>query len=138
MPATTAREAKQTILIVDDEPQIARVLQKMLEYKGYAVLASTTPTQAIRLARRYRNDIDLLVIDVIMPSMSGFELSDRLKKLIPDLTTIYLSGYVSKEQNTGNADIISKPITFSTLSEHIEQALAKRNLMMPCAHEKEA
>ncbi|MEI8033385.1 MAG: response regulator [Chlorobiaceae bacterium] len=65
----------KTILLVDDEPCLLKLLKEVLEKNGYTVLPADTPMKALQLAELHRERIDLLLTDVVMPEMDGCELS---------------------------------------------------------------
>ena len=67
----------------------------MLEILGYRVLAAGTPGEAIQLAEEYAGEIDLLVTDVVMPEMTGWDLCKRLLSLYPNLKRLFMSGYTA-------------------------------------------
>ncbi|MGM0432337.1 MAG: PAS domain S-box protein [Spirochaetota bacterium] len=85
----------QTILLVEDEKVIRTMAKSMLERLGYQVLAAENPGRAITLADTHREEIDLLLTDVVMPEMNGRELSLQLQKLCPKLQTLFMSGYTA-------------------------------------------
>ena len=91
------REARgsETILLVEDEPAILKMTQRILEGLGYTVLAANTPGDAERLARGHGGEIQLLIIDVIMPGMNGRDLAERLKSLYPGIKSLFMSGYTA-------------------------------------------
>jgi two-component system cell cycle sensor histidine kinase/response regulator CckA len=88
-----ADEAQKTVLLVDDEPALLRLVGTMVERLGHRTLAAGSPREALRLAARRSRRIDLLVTDVVMPEMNGRELADRLTALHPDLKLLFISGY---------------------------------------------
>ncbi|MCP4692552.1 MAG: response regulator [Desulfobacterales bacterium] len=96
-PAEPARGGDETILLVEDEPSILKMLETMLEHFGYTVLAADRPEEAIRVAKKHPGDIHLLITDVIMPGMNGKELARVLASLRPNLKCLYISGYTANE-----------------------------------------
>ncbi len=86
---------QETILLVEDEPAILKLMTRMLQQKGYRVLHAQTPGEGIRLAREYPGDIDLLITDVIMPEMNGRELASAVLSLYPRLKCLFMSGYTA-------------------------------------------
>jgi PAS domain S-box-containing protein len=86
---------QETILLVEDEPTILKMTQRMLKKQGYTVLAAPTPGAAMRLAREHTGEIHMLVTDVVMPEMNGRELSDNLRSLHPHLRCLFMSGYTA-------------------------------------------
>jgi nitrogen-specific signal transduction histidine kinase len=84
---------QETILIVEDEPAVRRLTRRYLETSGYKVFEAENPADAIRMAKAGHGSIDLLLTDVIMPELSGPELAERLRELLPNLKVLYMSGY---------------------------------------------
>jgi len=121
----------ETILLVEDEPAILNVGRVMLECIGYRVLAAGTPGEAIKLVEEFAGNIDLLVTDVIMPEMTGRELSNRLLSLYPDLKRLFMSGYTANiiaEQGVLEEGIffLQKPFSLRALSIKVREALGER------------
>jgi PAS domain S-box-containing protein len=85
----------ETILVVEDEGTILDMSTRMLQKQGYTVLAAPGPNEAIALAREHGSEIHLLLSDVIMPGMSGLDLSTQLQKSLPELRFIFMSGYTA-------------------------------------------
>jgi hypothetical protein len=79
----------ETVLLVEDEPAILVLYRNMLEMLGYNVLAAGSPVDAIRLAEENAGSIQLLVTDVVMPEMTGRDLSARLSAGCPELRTLF-------------------------------------------------
>ncbi len=89
----TALHLKETILLVEDEPDILNLYQRMLKKGGYAVLAVNTPDKAITMARKYKGEIDLLLTDIVLEEVNGCDLSKNLLDLCPNLKTLFMSFY---------------------------------------------
>lgn len=85
----------ETILLVEDDPMLIEMSRIMLDRLGYKVLTATTPGEAIQLARKISNEIDLFITDVVMPEMNGRELIDRLLLIHPGVKYLFMSGYTS-------------------------------------------
>jgi len=83
----------ETILLVEDEPDVRKIVQKILAQSGYAVLEAPGPFEAIELFEKHADEIDLLLTDVIMPLMNGRELSEKIRQLKPGIKTLFMSGY---------------------------------------------
>ena len=82
---------KYTIMVVDDDPALLEILAKVLAEPGYVVLTAKDGYEAVRvLAERH---VDLMITDVRMPGLSGFELATQAKLLRPNLHIVYMSGY---------------------------------------------
>ncbi|MGC3969725.1 MAG: ATP-binding protein [Pirellulales bacterium] len=99
-PSTTAPAVSggvETVLLVEDDDSVRLLTLRMLEDLGYTVLPAPSGADAIRFVQDYQGRIDLLLTDVIMPEMSGRELTERLQVIRPDLKTLYVSGYTDDE-----------------------------------------
>jgi CheY-like chemotaxis protein len=94
-PVPETPGGSETILLVEDEPSSLAMVREMLETFGYRVLASESPSGAIRLAESDPGGIDLLLTDVVMPGMDGRALRDALAGRRPGLRTLFMSGYTS-------------------------------------------
>jgi two-component system, cell cycle sensor histidine kinase and response regulator CckA len=83
----------ETLLLVEDEEQVRRIIKEALERQGYKVLSASNGEEALRLAADRRIEIHLLLTDVVMPQMSGRELAERLGAERQQLKVLYMSGY---------------------------------------------
>ena len=83
----------ETILLVEDEPLVRRLAQRILEDCGYRVLAAANGPEALQIVKSYEGDIHLLLTDVIMPRMSGREVADRMASLRPNARMLFMSGH---------------------------------------------
>ena len=83
----------EMILVVEDEPDVRRVVCKILTMRGYKVLEANGPVEAMALFEKNSDRIDLLLTDVIMPVMNGRELHEQIALLRPGIKTLYISGY---------------------------------------------
>ena len=120
----------ETLLVVEDEISILKLIKEMLEKLGYNVLTANTPSDAIRLAEEHDDVIHLLLTDVVMPEMNGKELVEQLQSCYPDLNYLFMSGYTANViAHHGILDegvhFIQKPISRKELAVKIREALAK-------------
>lgn len=118
----------EVVLLVEDEPAILRIGQKMLEKLGYRVLIAGTPGEAIEVAEKFSGDINLLITDVVMPEMNGRELAKTLMSRHPEMKRLFMSGYTANViAHHGVLDegvnFIQKPFTARVLSEKVKNAL---------------
>ena len=118
----------ETILLVEDEPAILQMTTMMLTRLGYTVVAAATPGEAIRLALEYRERIDLLLTDVVMPEMNGRELAGNLLSHYPDLKRLFMSGYTANViAHHGVLDegvnFIQKPFSMKDLGGKLRETL---------------
>jgi PAS domain S-box-containing protein len=119
-----------TVLVVEDRVDLLELARKGLEEYGYKVLTATNPQEALLLCRGFSGDIDLLLADVVMPTMNGGELSRRIRKIKPDIQTLFMSGYtadVLAPQDAAGKRIafIQKPFTPQALAKKLQEVLAK-------------
>jgi two-component system cell cycle sensor histidine kinase/response regulator CckA len=92
---SSIRPGGETILLVEDEPGILKMVTAILKRHGYSVLAASTPGEAIHLATVHAGEIHLLMTDVIMPEMNGRNLAKSLQSLYPNLKCLFMSGYTA-------------------------------------------
>ena len=84
-----------TILLVEDDPMVLDITRGMLKSLGYGVITAKTPLEALAIFKKQDRTIDLVITDVIMPSMSGKELTDTFITLSPDVKVLFMSGYTA-------------------------------------------
>jgi PAS domain S-box-containing protein len=121
-------KGSETILLVEDEEMLRKMVVKALEAYGYTVLDAPNGQEALRVCQEYDGTIHLMLTDVVMPGMSGRELAGRVTSMRPDLKILFMSGY------TKNAivhhgildkgiDFFQKPFTPEGLAEKARQVL---------------
>lgn len=86
-------EERKTILVVDDEPEIRKLVSAMVTQFGYTALTADSGDHALTMYKHLKGPIELLITDVVAPGMSGPMLADKLSELQPDLKVLYISGY---------------------------------------------
>ena len=117
-----------TILVVDDEPEVRKLVTAMLTRNGYRVLTADTGENAIRL---FRNNpgVELLLTDVVAPGMSGPMIADEIAALKPDIKVLFMSGYdgtqvVQRYVVEKNYSLLIKPFTMEQLEQKVRETLA--------------
>lgn len=118
----------ETLLLVDDEEMILSVGTRMLERLGYTMLTARTGQEAIDIYRRNKGAIALVILDMIMPGMSGRELFEHLKVIDPEVKTLLSSGYSIDGQAAeilkgGCNGFIQKPFTLDAISQKIREII---------------
>jgi signal transduction histidine kinase/CheY-like chemotaxis protein len=118
----------ETILLVEDAQRVRAVVREILEMSGYVVLEARHGADALEVSNRHAGTIHLLVTDVVMPQMSGRELSQRLSTLRPDLKVLYMSGYtddaiVRHGVLASGIAFLSKPFTPDALALKVREVL---------------
>jgi PAS domain S-box-containing protein len=127
-PPVTVLSGSETVLVVEDEDAVRGLLVKMLECEGYNVLKARDAESAIGLAQEHRGAIQILLTDVILPSINGGELAAELLQSRPDLKVLYISGYTGDLINDEHlidkkATIVEKPFTRNTLLRKMRELL---------------
>jgi CheY-like chemotaxis protein len=117
-----------TVLVVEDEPQVQRAAVRMLVAAGYRVLHAQNGEQALNLIRQHDGRVDVLVTDVIMPGLSGVELTRRMLELDPGLAVLFVSGYAGKEitelaEFGPTVEFLQKPFDAVSLTSSVRSAL---------------
>jgi sensor domain CHASE-containing protein/nitrogen-specific signal transduction histidine kinase/CheY-like chemotaxis protein len=120
-----------TVLLVDDEEVILEVGKDLLEAIGYRVLVARDGKEALEVYKKSRDDIEIVLLDMIMPNRSGGEIYDRMKEINPDVKVLLTSGYsidgeASEILERGCDGFIQKPFRMNELAEKINNILDKR------------
>jgi len=118
----------ETILLVEDDPQLRQLSSSVLAHCGYKVLTASTPEEGLAVSTSNHNQIRLLVTDVIMPRMNGRQLAERIGKICPGIRTLYISGYTDNAiVHYGVLDpglwFLPKPFTLSALVAKVREVL---------------
>jgi CheY-like chemotaxis protein len=125
MPEVNGNE---TLLVVEDQPEICEVVTTILRSFGFHALSATTPSEALRIASDLATRIDLLITDDFMPEMRGPELADRIRKMRPGIRVLFMTGSVENErlENYPEADLIEKPFYPLDLGRKVREVLDRR------------
>ncbi len=120
------------VLVVEDEAPVRTLIARILQRRGYTVIEAADGQEALDLAARQRDPIDLLIADLVMPGLSGREVADRLAPLHPDMAVILISGYTADEVVregilTGARNFLPKPFTPDALARIVAGVLRKKN-----------
>lgn len=117
-------ENKQTILIVDDDHLILEFLEDVLK-RSYAVMRATNGKEALETFRAHEGTIDLVMLDLGMPEMSGYEALAEIQIIEPDVKVIVITGMNPElEQLPGILGVLEKPFQASQISTVVEDVLA--------------
>lgn len=121
------RGGRETVLLVEDDEQVRRLVRTLLERLGYRVLEACDPDDALAVCARYADPIDLLLSDVIMPKRTGFELAVDLARLRPTTRVLFMSGYsedaVKGRGMAPGTELLQKPFSASDLASRIRKVL---------------
>jgi two-component system cell cycle sensor histidine kinase/response regulator CckA len=118
-----------TILLVEDEPILRKLVQELLLMDAYTVLPAAHGEEALRLCEQHATEIDLLLTDVVMPDMNGRELSERVTAMRPEAKVLFMSGYTDDtvvRHGIAEADTayLQKPFTSAALLDKVSAVLA--------------
>lgn len=122
---------RATIVLVDDESSIRRTIVRTLERNGFAVVEVATAEEGLRIFTEHRLPIDLAIIDLVMPGMSGMDLAAELIREYPKVPILYTSGYagsVAMETIARSSPdaVLAKPFTQEVLLERVQLLLGRR------------
>ncbi len=93
LPDILSVEGKETILLIEDEDMVRRIVKRAILDHGYRILETRDGEEAITISQQHFGKIDLMITDVILPKMSGRELADQLALTRPEMSILYMSGY---------------------------------------------
>jgi PAS domain S-box-containing protein len=118
----------ETVLVVEDQPEVRRLTLAVLRNHGYRLLEAANGSQALSLCEQYPEPIHLLITDVVMPGMTGRELAMRLVALRPSLKTLYTSGYTANaivHEGVLDPDVayLPKPFSPAQLAAKVREVL---------------
>jgi two-component system, cell cycle sensor histidine kinase and response regulator CckA len=118
----------ETVLVVEDEDQLRKLITQVLQTQGYEVLETSSGDDALMIYKERKEPIHLLLTDVVMPRMSGVQLVDRCRKESQELKVLYMSGYVESvmihhEVLVTGINYIRKPFTVHSLARKVRDIL---------------
>ena len=119
----------ERILVVDDEYPVRNVLSLSLEHLGYNVEIASSGTEALELYRKSKQPIDLVILDMLMPQLSGDQTFFKLKAIDPDVKVLVISGYSSQEAvnsilDNGGLGFVQKPFTITELAKRVRECFS--------------
>ncbi len=122
------KRGTETVLFVDDEDRVLDVGRQMLEALGYNILIARGGREALKVYDSSKGEIDLVILDMIMPEMGGEETFSRMKEINPEIKVLLSSGYSIEGQakeilNRGCNGFIQKPFSINDLSRSITSVL---------------
>lgn len=121
-------KGRETVLLVEDEPGVRRLVNETLRLHGYTVLEARHGIEALLTGAKHLGPIHLLLTDVVMPQMSGPEVAEKLATVRPEVKVLYMSGYpdhpaFSKGGIDTEHSFLQKPFTPSTLAQKVREVL---------------
>ncbi len=123
-----AAGGRETLLVVEDDEMVQRMVRRMLESAGYHVIPASDGLEALGILEKQAEEIHLAVLDVVMPRLGGREVHDRIQEFWPHLKTVFSSGYTASAVHTGfileeGLTLIQKPYRRNELLRVIRKAL---------------
>ena len=130
-PPGRSVQGTETILVVEDDPQVRTVAVRSLLAGGYQVQVASCGPEALEVASRHAGPLELLLTDVIMPGLNGRALADELRRQRPGLRVLYMSGYPQEVASQARvldsgAEVLPKPFTAATLLQAVRKVLDRR------------
>jgi two-component system cell cycle sensor histidine kinase/response regulator CckA len=125
-----AAEGRETVLVVEDEEAVRRLIRTALEHNGYGVLLAADGVEALKLISSHTGPLDLLITDLAMPGMNGTEVARKVKDRLPGIEVLYISGYAEELRQSGEIDesrFLQKPFTPQALARKVREMLDLRN-----------
>lgn len=117
----------ETILLVEDEPMVRKLVKQVLQMSGYHVLEAAEGRQALKQCAEFEGPIHLLLTDVVLPGMNGRELAEAIADLRPGVPVLWMTGYtddhVLKRGIPAGADLLHKPFNPHDLVERVRALL---------------
>jgi CheY-like chemotaxis protein len=135
-PTAPARGGSETLLVVEDEPSVLSIAGRVLTSSGYRVLEAGDAAEAHEVFAEHRDEVDLLVTDVILPDINGRQLYEQLREQRPDLKVLFMSGYtdnaiVHHGVLDEGVEFMQKPFTPNQVARRVREALEAE---VPPAH----
>ncbi len=123
LPQGAPLPGTETILLVEDEDGVRRVLETMLKRSGYRVLSSGSTSEAVNIAREHGGAIHLLITDMVMPGMSGLNMADQLTVQRPEMRVLFVSGHGDQVSPGADAAFLQKPFSTAELALKVREVL---------------
>ena len=132
-PDEGARKGPETILLVDDERALVETVSDMLKHLGYLVLTAADGQEAVRIYEEHRANVDLIILDMVMPHKGGREAYDDLKRIQPNVKVLLTSGFDHQQAvaedmcSEGAAGFVPKPFSLSDLSSVVRRVMEQHS-----------
>ncbi|HSY92828.1 MAG TPA: PAS domain S-box protein [Candidatus Binatus sp.] len=132
----SVQRGSETILLVEDDPQLRQLSSSVLAHCGYKMLVAGSPEEGLAICKANHRDIRLLITDVVMPRMNGRELAEQIALVSPNIRVLYISGYTSNAiVHYGVLDpglwFLPKPFTLSALTAKVREVLDSSGSIPP-------
>ena len=122
-----ASGALETILLVDDDPVVRAVASRLLRRSDYSVLEASGGMEALQILRQQEQAVDLMLTDILMPDLNGWELSELVRAEFPAVRILYMSGFADEEivrsRALSESNFLPKPFGFESLTRAVQNLL---------------
>uniref|UniRef100_Q02BV0 histidine kinase n=1 Tax=Solibacter usitatus (strain Ellin6076) TaxID=234267 RepID=Q02BV0_SOLUE len=130
-PALMPLTGRETILVVEDEARVRKLIVDVLTGRGYRVLEATRGEEALRICKTHADEIDLAVVDVVMPEMNGPDLIRQMQPICKGIRVLYISGYTDEAMihhgiPESGAAFLQKPFVPDQLARKVREVLDAR------------
>lgn len=120
-----APQGNECILLVEDDQAVAETTAQMLASLGYRVMTALRPSDALRIVSSGRHQFDLMITDITMPEMTGYQLADRIQQEFGPMRVLFVTGYdFNSTAGSTSRFLMQKPLSLQALGEGVRQALA--------------
>ncbi len=128
-----SRQPSASILLVEDNDNLRNLLQRTLEGVGFSVLSASDGAEALRLCQKHDGAINLAVSDIVMPQLSGLQLSEQIRAARPEMKFLFITGFADefpelRELIKNGGDVLEKPFLPSELVGKVEKMLNQENI----------
>jgi PAS domain S-box-containing protein len=113
----------ETILLVEDEPQVRALVRRLLALAGYRVVEADSAERALTIAREHNGPLDLLLTDVVMPRTGGPELARSVAEARPGMKVLFMSGYTTDSDELTGSPVAEKPLAIDRLPRMVREVL---------------
>ncbi len=132
VPPRVLHRGNETILLVEDDENVRKLVRQMLLQLGYKVLETRQSSDAVGMASQHSGPIDVLLTDVVMPQMSGQDIAEKMATVMPGVKVVFMSGYpagITCGDSMLNPDafFLQKPFAMDTLAQLLRQVLGPIN-----------
>jgi len=127
-PSSSVQQGSETVLLVEDDPQLCELTSSVLTQCGYKVLVAGSAEEGLTISKKHHRDIRLLITDVVMPRINGRQLAEQVLRIAPEVRVLYVSGYTDDAiVHYGVLDeglwFLPKPFTMAALVNKVREVL---------------
>jgi two-component system cell cycle sensor histidine kinase/response regulator CckA len=131
-PVAASERGSETILLVEDDEMVRKLVRETLEHEGYKILEAAGPDQASKISSTFEGPIQLMITDMVMPQESGRSLAARLTRQRPDMKVMYMSGYTDANvlggaEELAKTEFLQKPFAPAALARKVRTILQPAN-----------